>query len=49
MGCEIEKLDHENAIVRVYIFSFLAEHEPHALFILGNLTMSFPKTRLMPP
>lgn len=46
MICEIEKLDHENAVVRQKIFSFLAEYEPHALFILGNLTMHFPQTHL---
>jgi RimJ/RimL family protein N-acetyltransferase len=46
MTCEIEKLDHENAVVRKKIFSYLAEFEPHALFILGNLTMNFPHTHL---
>jgi ribosomal protein S18 acetylase RimI-like enzyme len=46
MICEIEKLDHENAAIRQEIFAFLAEYEPHALFILGNLTMSFPQSHL---
>jgi ribosomal protein S18 acetylase RimI-like enzyme len=46
MICEIEKVDHENATVRKKIFSYLAEVEPHTLFILGNLTMNFPQTHL---
>jgi RimJ/RimL family protein N-acetyltransferase len=46
MSYQIEKLDHENSAVRKRIFEFLAEYEPHALFILGNLTMNFPKSHL---
>jgi ribosomal protein S18 acetylase RimI-like enzyme len=42
----IEKLDHEQAIIRKTIFEFLADREPHALFILGNLNMNFPKSHL---
>lgn len=46
MICQIEKLDHENSAIRKKIFEFLAEYEPHALFILGNLTMKFPHSYL---
>jgi ribosomal protein S18 acetylase RimI-like enzyme len=46
MTCQIEKLDHENSAIRNRIFEFLAEYEPHALFILGNLTMNFPQSHL---
>ncbi len=46
MICRVEKLDHEDSAVRKKIFDFLAEHEPHALFILGNLTMNFPHSHL---
>jgi ribosomal protein S18 acetylase RimI-like enzyme len=46
MICGIEKLDHENAGVREKIFSFLAENEKHALFILGNLNMNFPQSHI---
>ena len=46
MICQIEKLDHENSDIRKRIFEFLAEYEPHALFILGNLTMNFPHSHL---
>lgn len=46
MICTIEKLDHENSAIRKEIFAFLAEYEPHALFILGNLTMNFPQSHL---
>jgi ribosomal protein S18 acetylase RimI-like enzyme len=46
MICQIEKLDHENSAIRKKIFEFLAEYEPHALFILGNLTMNFPHSHL---
>ncbi len=46
MICHIEKLDHGNLEVKKRIYEFLADHEPHALFILGNLTMSFPNSHL---
>jgi GNAT superfamily N-acetyltransferase len=43
---EIRKLNHANPVIRREIFAFLAEHEPHALFILGNLTMNFQQSHL---
>ena len=46
MICQIVKLDHENSAVRKEIFDYLAEYEPHALFILGNLTMNFSRSHL---
>jgi predicted GNAT family acetyltransferase len=46
MAYEIEKLNHDCPHIRKAIFEFLAEHEVHALFILGNLRMNFPQTHL---
>lgn len=46
MSYEIKKLNHENPVIHQEIFAFLAENEPHALFILGNLTMNFQQSHL---
>lgn len=46
MSYEIRKLNHEDPVIRQQIFAFLAEYEPHALFILGNLTMNFRQSHL---
>jgi predicted GNAT family acetyltransferase len=46
MICRVEKLDHTDSAIRKKIFEFLTEYEPHALFILGNLTMNFPHSHL---
>lgn len=37
MALAIEKIDHEDPAVKERLRGFLAPHEPHAMFILGNL------------
>ncbi len=46
MSFKISKLDHGKALVRERIFEFLAPHETHNLFILGNLNAGFPDSHL---
>jgi ribosomal protein S18 acetylase RimI-like enzyme len=43
---QIDKLDHEQPEVQQRIFDYLAPHEPHALFLLGNLAAKFPGSHL---
>jgi len=42
----IEKLNHADPGVRQRLMDYLAPHEPHALFILGNLVADFPESHL---
>ena len=46
MWLRIEKLKHRRDAVRQRIYDFLAPHETHALFILGNLNADFPGSHL---
>lgn len=42
----IEKVDHEDERVCRGLVQWLAPHEPHALFLLGNLAAKFPGSHL---
>ena len=44
--CRIHKLDLDNERVRARLTSYLAPHEAHALFILGNLNQRFPGSHM---
>lgn len=46
MGLRIDKVDHTEPAVRERIVAFLAPHEAHALFILGNLMAGFAGSNL---
>ena len=43
---KIHKLDLDNERVCAKLTSYLAPHEPHALFILGNLNQRFPGSHI---
>ena len=42
----VQELNHHDPEVRARIFDFLAPHEAHSLFILGNLSASYPGSHL---
>lgn len=46
MPSHIEKLDHQDPAVKERLREFLAPHEVHALFILGNLRSIRPQTNM---
>ena len=46
MDLRVEKVEHTDPAVRERIIEFLAPHEAHTLFILGNLMAEFPGCNL---
>jgi hypothetical protein len=42
----IHKLDHEDDACRQALLDYLAPHEAHSLFIVGNLANRFPESHL---
>jgi len=42
----IEKVNHEDPAVKARIIEFLAPHERHCLFVLGNLRRDFPDSHI---